>query len=174
MTKSKCVRIRRLALVAAGALVPACAAPPPASPGKASGLPARSEAARALADELVEAHNRTRLAHGRPSLEVDPALQAAARQHALEMARRHRMTHRGADGSTAADRIRTEGYRYRRAGENVAQGQPTVDSVMNAWMKSPPHRRNVLGTFSQIGTACATDSTGTLYWCVTFGSLEGS
>jgi uncharacterized protein YkwD len=36
-------------------------------------------------------------------------------------------------------------------------------------MKSPPHKRNILGNFSEIGAACATASDGTLYWCVSFG-----
>jgi uncharacterized protein YkwD len=62
------------------------------------------------------------------------------------------------------------GYRFERAGENVAAGQPTVESVMAAWMRSPGHRRNVLGKFSEIGAGVATDRNGTPYWCVTFGN----
>ena len=37
------------------------------------------------------------------------------------------------------------------------------------WMDSPPHKRNIFGSFSQIGVACATGESGKRYWCVTFG-----
>jgi uncharacterized protein YkwD len=40
---------------------------------------------------------------------------------------------------------------------------------MKGWMDSPPHKRNILGSFSQIGVACATAEDGKRYWCVTFG-----
>ena len=33
---------------------------------------------------------------------------------------------------------------YRTAGENIAQGQRTPGEVMDAWMKSPGHRENIL------------------------------
>ena len=80
-----------------------------------------------------------------------------------------KMTHKGSDGSSSIHRIVAKGYNYRRAGENVAAGYFTVDGLMKGWMDSPPHKRNILGSFSQIGVACATGENGKRYWCVTFG-----
>ena len=120
-------------------------------------------------DRLVKAHNRIRAEAKLPALTVSRKLQAAAELHAHDMASMGKMTHTGSDGSKSAERIASQGYHYRRAGENVAVGQFTTDAVMKGWMKSPPHKRNILGSFSQIGVACAIAEDGKRYWCVTFG-----
>ena len=143
------------------------------------GAPAAGERAVAPIDRsgtfetLVEAHNREREKAGKPPLEPSERLTTAAQRHADDMASRRRMTHRGGDGSSPFRRMANEGYRFARAGENVAAGQQTPDSVMKAWMTSPGHRRNILGNYTEIGAACATDEAGTPYWCVTFGTPEG-
>jgi uncharacterized protein YkwD len=119
--------------------------------------------------EVVKAHNRLRADARLPALATSPKLQEAARQHARDMAARGKMSHSGRDGSSAIDRIMAQGYQYRRAGENIAAGHFTIDELMQGWMKSPPHKRNILGSFSQIGVAYATAENGKRYWCVTFG-----
>jgi uncharacterized protein YkwD len=106
------------------------------------------------------------------ALEVDSRLNSVAEQHARDMARRGRMSHRGSDFSSPFDRMERAGYRFLNAAENVAAGQTTPEHVMRSWMMSPGHRRNILGKASQIGTACAIGSTGTFFWCVTFGTPE--
>jgi uncharacterized protein YkwD len=161
--------------------VPGCVAPAPTpmsrptpherSPGGAnvseagpSDLDLAGEAA-----ELVAAHNRVRAAHHRPPLSASVALEAAAREHAVDMARHRWMSHRGSDLSSPFRRMAAHGYSYRRAGENVAAGYPSVDAVMRGWMLSPGHRANILGRYREIGVACATATNGTKYWCATFG-----
>jgi uncharacterized protein YkwD len=124
-------------------------------------------------EALVEAHNRVRAAHRRPPLVVSAPLEAAAREHALDMAKHRWMSHRGSDFSSPFRRMAAHGYAYRRAGENVAAGYASVDSVMRGWMFSPGHCANILGRFTEIGAACATATNGTRYWCVTFGAPEG-
>ncbi|NLM13008.1 MAG: hypothetical protein GX209_04600, partial [Epulopiscium sp.] len=55
------------------------------------------------------------------------------------------------------------------AGENIAKGQQTPAQVMNAWMNSPGHRSNILGTsYTQIGVGLATSKNGTKYWTQMF------
>jgi hypothetical protein len=134
------------------------------------GLPSNPslEPTKAVA-ELLELHNRERGEAKLPLLHLSNKLRGAAEDHARDMAARHKMTHAGSDGSTSASRITAQGYRYRRCGENIAYGPKTAEGVMKGWMNSPPHRRNILGSFSQIGAACAIASDGTVYWCVTFG-----
>ena len=102
-----------------------------------------------------------------------PDLEAAAMEHARDMADRHKMAHRGGDGSSPFDRMKRQGYRFRTAAENVAYGFEDVDSVMTGWMKSPGHRRNILGNFSEIGVGRAIARDGASYWCVTFGTPSG-
>ena len=125
--------------------------------------------AKAACEDVIKAHNRLRAEDKLPPLEVSTRLQAAAEKHAKDMASKGKMTHKGSDGSSSIQRIVATGYKYRRAGENVAAGYFTIDALIKGWMESPPHKRNILGSFSQIGVACATGENGKRYWCVTFG-----
>lgn len=118
---------------------------------------------------LLELHNRARKEVRRPRLEEGRLLNEAAQTHAEDMAARGEMTHEGVDGSTVVDRLKALGYKYRRCGENVARGRYSPELVTRGWLTSPPHRKNVLGGFSQIGIGYATAKDGTPYWCVTFG-----
>ena len=120
-------------------------------------------------DLVFQAHNRVRAEAKRPALRRSSKLQASAERHAKDMAAHDKMTHNGSDGSSPFDRIKDEGYQYRRAGENVAAGRFETDRLMKGWMESPHHKRNILGSFTQIGVACATAASGKRYWCVTFG-----
>jgi uncharacterized protein YkwD len=133
--------------------------------------PAAEPDASAIEADVVALHNAERSRRGLPPLTIDPRLAAAAQRHARDMAARHRMSHRGSDGSSPFRRMEAEGFAFRRAGENVAAGDLTAESAMGLWMKSPPHRRNVLGNFSRIGAGYATAEDGRSYWCVTFGSV---
>jgi uncharacterized protein YkwD len=130
--------------------------------------PAALDPARAI-EELVSSHNRLRAEVKLHSLEPNRKLQAAAEAHTRDMAARHKMTHEGRDGSTPTSRISDQGYRPRRCAENIAFGPKTCETVMKGWMNSPPHKANILGSFSQIGAAYATAADGTPFWCVTFG-----
>jgi uncharacterized protein YkwD len=170
-------RLRRVVVAGAVTLglgMLGCAAPTRRGGVAGSGEPRPTLDHEQAAAALVEAHNLVRSERRLPPLTVSGALQAAASTHARDMARRHWMSHRGGDFSSPFRRIRTQGYAFRRAGENVAAGYPSVDSVMKGWMRSPGHRGNILGRYSEIGAACAIASDGTPYWCVTFGVPEGA
>jgi uncharacterized protein YkwD len=123
----------------------------------------------AACDEVVKAHNRLRAEAKLPRLAISTKLSAAAERHAKDMAAHEKMNHKGSDGSSPIDRIKAEGYPYRRAGENIAAGRFNTERLMKGWVDSPHHKKNILGSFSQIGVACATGESGKRYWCVTFG-----
>jgi uncharacterized protein YkwD len=118
---------------------------------------------------LVAAHNKERAAAKLGPLTPNAKLMAAARVHARDMAEHEFMSHEGSDGSKFNERIERQGYFGLKLGENVAMGQRTVPGVMREWMKSPHHRENILGDFSEIGAARADSEEGVPYWCVDFG-----
>jgi uncharacterized protein YkwD len=161
--------VRVLAALAALGLS-ACA--PLARSSRAQDPPAK-EATRddqGLVAALIEAHNRERAQEKRPPLKLNAKLEAAARVHARDMAKHQKMTHTGSDGSTSAQRVERQGYHYQDVGENVAYGQKTVAEVMDTWMNSQGHKKNILDpAFTEIGAARAFDEEGTPYWCVDFG-----
>jgi uncharacterized protein YkwD len=119
--------------------------------------------------QVIAAHNRLRALEKLPPLAASTKLTAAAARHAKDMAAQRKMSHQGSDLSNPIDRIKATGYQYRRAGENVAAGRFGIERLMKGWMDSAPHKRNILGSFSQIGVAYATAVDGKRYWCVTFG-----
>jgi len=118
---------------------------------------------------LIEAHNVERAKEKLPPLKLAPLLEVAARAHAKDMADRELMTHDGADGSTPSQRVVRAGYHYLTAGENVAKGYGSVPTVMQGWMDSPPHKKNVLGDFTEVGVARVDGKDGKPYWCADFG-----
>jgi uncharacterized protein YkwD len=122
-----------------------------------------------LAQSLLAAHNREREREQKPSFKLSAQLCEAARAHAADMAAHHKLDHKGSNGSTVVDRIKRTGYLYVRVGENIADGQKTVDQVMESWMKSPGHRANVLGDYTELGGARVEDDEGVSYWSVDFG-----
>ncbi len=121
-------------------------------------------------EKLVEAHNKEREKEMLPPLEVSETLKKVAQSHADDMAKHGKIDHTGSDGSSPFQRMEKAGYQFRMAGENIAKGQRGLDELMNAWMTSEGHKKNILGKFKEIGAAYATDEDGTPYWCVTFGT----
>ena len=134
--------------------------------------PARPPAStddKTIVADLVAAHNKERAKEGLPPLKLEPKLEEAAKAHAKDMADRDVMSHEGADGSTPGQRLINAGYHYLQTGENVAWGSRDVPGVMQMWMDSPPHKKNVLGDFTEIGVARAEGKDGKPYWCADFG-----
>lgn len=117
---------------------------------------------------LVEAHNRIRRERDLPEFFPNAQLHQSARSHAQDMADRKLMTHEGSDGSHVGDRVSETGYRFRVAAENIAAGYRDVDDVLQGWMKSPPHRKNLLGPCTQIGVGRVLGKDDQYYWCVNF------
>lgn len=113
---------------------------------------AGTHAHRAKNEEaVVRLVNETREREGLSPLRVDERLRSAARGHSRDMARRKFCAHENPDGLAPADRMRAQNYPD-PGGENVARGQENPRSVMDAWMKSPGHRANLLNAdFRAIG-----------------------
>lgn len=136
-------------------------------------MPPRDTAGQLDADALQAVIDRTNAERNKerlPPLTVDPRLTDAAERHADRMAKRNRLSH-DLDGRSVADRARSAGYEYRTVGENIAWNQPTAAAVVDDWMSSRGHRRNILGRdFTHIGVAVAMNSQGEPYWVQVFGS----
>jgi uncharacterized protein YkwD len=110
--------------------------------------------------------NEERAKLGYDSLTRDPELDAVAFAHSEAMRNEGRIFHEGGPDGTLSGRLGTAGIIYTTAGENVAYGQSTPESVMNAWMNSPNHRANILNpVFTHVGIGLATPGN---YWTQVF------
>ncbi|WP_433798277.1 CAP domain-containing protein [Actinomycetospora sp. CA-084318] len=108
--------------------------------------------------------NAERAKAGCGTVAGNAALDRAAADYAALMARTGTFSHTGPDGSSFSDRVRAAGYDD-PGGENIAQGQTSADEVMDDWMNSPGHRRNILDcSFRTLGVGEAQD-----YWVQEFG-----
>lgn len=115
-------------------------------------------------EQLLYSHNEYRSRVNAQKLELNQQLNTAAQKHAEWMARNSTMSHTGAGGSQFSDRIRNEGYIMRGGGENIAAGYRSVEAVMNGWMNSTGHRRNILNaSFEEVGFGMSKN-----YWCTVF------
>jgi uncharacterized protein YkwD len=93
---------------------------------------------------VVNVVNDFRAQKGLAPLRHSKQLEAAAKRHARDMARRRFFSHRGSNGSNVAQRVRAEGYGYCFVAENIAMGQHSLNEVMQAWATSRGHRKNML------------------------------
>jgi len=92
---------------------------------------------------LFDAVNYDRRAEGLPPLRWDAELAAAARTHVHQLAERNRLSHQFPGEPDMAERARTAGAHFSALAENVAEA-PSIDELHIGWMKSPPHRANIL------------------------------
>jgi uncharacterized protein YkwD len=107
--------------------------------------------------------NSYRAAHGRMPLTPSSELMGIAYAHAVDMARRQHLDHRG--------------FRQRlapvasTAAENVSYGCATEDCAIRQWARSSGHRRNMLMSgVSAYGIASAVGANGKRYWVLELGN----
>ena len=98
----------------------------------------------ALATEIAAGLNASRRANGQAPLQFNRRLGRAAMTHACDMLVNNFFDHRGSDGSTSQRRVQAAGYSDCIVAENIAWGYPQSDQIINGWMNSPGHRRNML------------------------------
>jgi len=97
-----------------------------------------------LAEQYLQAAaDQERSALNLPPLRRDPALVAAARAHAREMASHGGISHQFAGEPDLAARGAAAGARFSRISENVAES-PSAVQIHSAWMHSEGHRHNLL------------------------------
>lgn len=95
--------------------------------------------------------------HPVPPLVWNDQLTVTAKGHALDMARHNYFSHESRDGRTLKDRAVNAGYNYKgyqsfAIGENIAEGQQSIDEVMTGWFKSVGHCKNLMNPdFKEVG-----------------------
>jgi len=100
-------------------------------------------------------------------------LEKAAIAHAQDMYDKNYFSHTSKDGRTTSDRVISAGYKFKGykafyVGENIAMGQMSIDEVMDGWLKSPGHCKNLMNpAFREVGVAQFNQ-----YWVQDFGARE--
>ena len=170
------VRVRYLRIFAALLLIGGCGGLP--QPGNGSGAPvAPGEGDGALArleSEVAERVNDYRSRQGKAALRPQPYLTELAREHSRAMARgRRNFGHDGFD--ERAERVH-EKLGAMSISENVSYNNYPIDAaaarVVNGWIGSPGHQKNLVGAFTHAGTGAARTRSGTWYVTQLYASIE--
>lgn len=81
-------------------------------------------------------------------------LEDAAYNHSVWMEQNRSLSHSGAGGSNAGNRIDAAGYNWQVYGENIAEGYSNEDDVMAGWLASTGHCDNIMNPdFTEMGVA---------------------
>ena len=99
-------------------------------------------------------------------LTVDPALQAAAEEQALAMARADRMSHD--IGGSLQSRLWNK-LDHKTAAENVGAGYYTLAEAFSGWREAPSHNKNMLTPAMRrmgIATAYVAESKYKVFWAL--------
>jgi uncharacterized protein YkwD len=152
------------------ALTPPPVSTPPPSPTIVRVRPTPTPMV-AFENEVLRQTNAARAANKCAPLTMDNHLLAAARLHSADMAQNGYFSHTGLDGKGPDARMKAAGYDISGGwAENIAEGYPTPDAVMTAWLGSPGHKQNIVNcAMKSIGVGIAADANGTLYWTQDFG-----
>lgn len=98
--------------------------------------------------------NEQRKSQSEPEFTENPMLSQAAQTKLQDMFTKNYWDHISPTGEKAWIFINNTGYSYSIAGENLARGFVSADSMIDAWMDSPTHKKNILDKdFRETGIA---------------------
>ena len=122
-----------------------------------------------MAKEVVSLTNAQRKSAGLNALKSSGQLTMLAQLKAEDMAKNGYFSHTSPTYGSAFDMMKAYGVSYKTAGENIAKGQKSAQSVINGWMGSSGHRANILNSsYTEIGVGYAQDRNGNTYWVQIF------
>lgn len=120
-----------------------------------------------MESEIIALVNKNRAKKDLPPLKQNDAIADAAEKHSRNMAKgKIPMGHDGFDERMG--KLLKELAPANGAAENVAMGANSAEEVVALWMKSPGHRKNILGTYTHTGVGIVKGSDGNLYFTQIF------
>ncbi|MTH53128.1 hypothetical protein GKZ89_06855 [Bacillus mangrovi] len=149
-----------------------------AAPAKAQAAPAKEQASEpksetaksgALSEfeqQVVELTNQEREKQGLKPLAVDEEVSKVAKEKSADMQKNNYFDHNSPTYGSPFDMMKQFGVDYKTAGENIAMGQKSPEEVVQAWMDSEGHRKNIMNPeFTHIGVGHVEEGN---YWTQQF------
>lgn len=127
--------------------------------------------------EMLSRVNAARRAAGLRPLRPSPDLDRAAQAHAEDLLSRAYYRHVSPEGTTPVSRARAAGYPSDFIAENLHERTAPVERIVEDWLRSPGHRRNILdpgaselGVGLALGPGYGLDASGyRVVWVQSFG-----
>ncbi len=135
-------------------------------PGDVLHVPLPDDAVASYERAVVDLVNNIRTSRGLGKLEENWELSRVARYKSRDMQEKRYFSHTSPTYGSPFDMMRAFGLAYRTAGENIAMGYPAPQSVVDGWMNSEGHRKNILNpAFTVIGVGYVSEGN---YWTQMF------
>jgi uncharacterized protein YkwD len=120
-----------------------------------------------MISEILEYVNDDRKMQGLSPLKLSDVESSIAAKHSRDMASgKVPFGHSGLNARAKA--IRKALGEIMSVGENVASGPMSAREVVDGWLKSPGHKRNIEGDFTLTGIGIASDKQGNIYFTQIF------
>jgi len=116
--------------------------------------------------QILQFVNEDRKQHGLAILQLNSMESSLAARHSHDMA--SGKVKFGHDGFNARARTIQKSLGSMEVGENVASGPMTAREVVDGWLKSPGHKKNIEGDFTLTGIGYARDKKGDIYFTQIF------
>ena len=127
-----------------GGLIPVCCTP--------------AAAEKTLIDEVFTLLNEHRMANGKSALAYDNELESAIQGHCVHMSQHSFFAHEAEEAVVASPSDRARLCGTSASGENIAEGYRGPTDVMEGWINSSGHNRNMLNSnYTRVGIGYAAD-----------------
>ena len=137
-------------------------------PGQRVNIPT-IKATKSIESQVIQLTNQERAKNGLKPLAADWQLSRVARYKSTDMRDKNYFSHTSPTYGSPFTMMKNFEINYRSAGENIAAGQRTPNEVVQSWMNSPGHRKNILSpTYTHIGVGHATGGNYGHYWTQMF------
>ena len=145
---------------------PAAPAKPEASKQEAPKQEQTQAAVSEFEKKVVELTNAEREKQGLKPLQLDEELSKVAKEKSKDMQSKNYFDHNSPTYGSPFDMMKKFGVEYSTAGENIAKGQASPEEVVQAWMNSEGHRKNIMNSsFTHIGVGHVAEGN---YWTQMF------
>jgi len=119
-----------------------------------------------MENEIVLLVNQHRESLGLTPLKMNNIAREQSQLHSKRMAYgSEKFSHNGFDSRTKTIRSKFGGNAF---AENIAYGHMSAKSVVDGWLNSPGHKKNIEGNYTHIGVGVAQSKSGTLYFTQIF------
>jgi uncharacterized protein YkwD len=116
--------------------------------------------------KILQYVNEDRSAHALSPLKLNDFESSLAGKHSHDMA--SGKVKFGHDGFNTRAKAIQKDVGAMEIGENVASGHMTAREVVDGWLKSPGHKKNIEGDFVLTGIGYAQDKNGDIYFTQIF------
>ncbi|WP_027956616.1 SafA/ExsA family spore coat assembly protein [Halobacillus kuroshimensis] len=124
---------------------------------------------KSVESQVIDLTNEERAANGLPALKANWQVSRVARYKSRDMAGKGYFSHQSPTYGSPFQMLNDFNVSYQKAAENIAAGQRTPQEVVDGWMNSAGHRKNILDSgLTQIGVGYAEGGSYGYYWTQMF------